>query len=379
MAKIRILQVIGGNEIGGAEEHVLALCQGLDKENYEIYLACLCEGPLHTAAKNLQIPVITVPMAHPLDLSVIPKLVKVMRSWQINIVHTHGSRANLTARLAARWLNIPIVTTVHSSLAQDYTNTIAKYSALLLDRMTTPLARRVITISDYLQQEVKKRGAKHTLTIYNGINPQRFSGIDLLENIYDEFEIQPGTPLIGVVGRLHPVKGHDYFLQAASLVAATHPTVKFIIAGAGPLENELKQLVISLGLADKVIFTGFYPDVQRILAILDVFCLPSISEGMGLVLLEAMYFAKPVVATHVGGIPELVKHGDNGLLVPPADPILLAAAINRLLDDKVFAARLASNGQQTFEDFSLNRMLERTAALYNEVFTEENQPKRQQC
>ncbi len=370
MEKFRVLQVIGGNEIGGAEEHVLALCSGLDKDKFSPFLVSLCQGPLQSAAEERGIAVTVLGMKHPLDLSVIPQLVKLIKTLKIDIVHTHGSRANLTARLAARWLNVPIVTTMHSSLAQDYLSKKAAWAATLLDRLTMPLASRVITISNFLQPEAKGRGAKRTVTIYNGIDPARFSGLELLENIYLELGIEPGTPLVGTIGRLHPVKGHNFFLEAAQLVSLTHPGAKFLVVGSGPLEQELRQKAAELNIADKVLFTGYYPEIQRVLKILDVLCLPSISEGMGLVLLEAMFFGKPVVASSVGGVPELVRHEENGLLVPPGDPILMAASISRLLDDKALAARLGANGQRRFKDFSLDRMLERTQKLYQEILQE---------
>ncbi len=374
MEKIRVLQVIGGNEIGGAEEHVLALCNGLDKDSFAPFLACLCRGPLHGAAEGQGIAVRTLDMKNPWDLTVIPQLVKLMKTLNIDIVHTHGSRANLTARISARWLNLPIVTTVHSSLAQDYLSKKAAWAAMLLDRLTMPSASRVITISNFLQPEAKERGARRTVTIYNGINPARFSGLELLENIYLELGIEPGVPLVGTIGRLHPVKGLHYFLEAAQLVSLTHPGVKFLVVGSGPLEQDLRQKASDLNIADKVLFTGYYPEIQRVLAILDILCLPSISEGMGLVLLEAMFFGKPVVASKVGGVPELVRHEENGLLVPPGDPILMAASISRLLDDKVLAARLGANGQRRFQEFSLERMLERTQKLYQEILQEKKQP-----
>ncbi|HWJ02214.1 MAG TPA: glycosyltransferase, partial [Verrucomicrobiae bacterium] len=305
MAKIRILQVIGGNEIGGAEEHVLALCKGLDPEIFEVFLACLCDGPLAQAARNQGIPVIIINMGNPLDVFIIPELVRQMKALAIDIVHTHGSRANLTARLAGKWAGIPIVTTIHSSLAQDYISRPASLVAKVLDRVTTPLATGIVTVSQFLQPEAKKRGAKRTVTIYNGIDPAKLAKIDLLDNIYSEIGITPGGPLVGIIGRLHPVKGHVFFLEAAALISANHPATRFLIVGSGPLEADLRNKVQELGLENKVIFTGYCPNVQRILAILDVLCLPSLSEGMGLVLLEAMYFSKPVVASRVGGIPEV--------------------------------------------------------------------------
>ncbi|MDA8442470.1 MAG: glycosyltransferase family 4 protein [Peptococcaceae bacterium] len=364
MGKIRILQVIGGNEIGGAEEHVLALCKGLDKAKFDILLICLCEGPLHHVAEQQNVPVRTVNMRSPFDLSVIPKLKSIMQTERIDVVHTHGSRANLTARLAARWLGLPIITTVHSSLSEDYTRKTAAALALILDRITTPLTFTAITISDYLQTEVKRRGAKQIVTIYNGIDSARFRKIAPSSDIYSELGIDSTTPLVAAVGRLHPVKGLNFFLQAAAIVSSRHPKVKFLLAGSGPMAEELHRLTQSLGLERKVIFTGYYQEIERIMSVLDILCLPSLAEGMGLVLLEAMYYAKPVIASAVGGIPELVTHEANGLLVAPGDSLQLAAAINRLLDDKTLATNLGVKGQQTFTRFSLTNMLKQTAEVY---------------
>ncbi len=369
MGEIRILQVIGGNDIGGAEKHLLALTRELnrDREHFSVHLVCLCHGPLQEEAERAGIPAYTIPMRHALDLTVIPQLTKLMQQLNIAIVHTHGSRANLTARLAARRLNLPVVTTVHSSLARDYRNPLVAQAALALDRITTPLAAKVITISDFLQQEVRQRGAKSVVTIYNGIDQRDFQGINLVNHLRQELGLAQEGPVVAAIGRLHPAKGQQYFLEAAAIVRASHPTAKFLLVGSGPLESELRQQAQQLGVAGNVIFTGYISHVEKVFAVSDIVCLPSLAEGMGLVLLEAMYFAKPVVASRVGGIPEVVKNGVNGLLVPPADPILLAAAIRRLLDDPTFAAKLGAAGQASFEQFSLRKMVERTGEVYKEL------------
>lgn len=376
MEQLRILHVIGGSEVGGAEEHVLALCKGMDKNTFNPSVACLCKGPFRALLEQNAIPVMEIPMTNPIDIRVVPRLVKYMRAEKIDIVHTHGSRANLTARLAARYLGLPIITTVHSTLSQDYLNKYAAALAILLDRMTTPWADWVITISDYLQSDVKKRGAKQVKTIYNGIDPVRFSEEFDSQAVFSELGIQTGTPLVGTIGRLHPVKGLKYFLMAVEHISQAHPLHKFLVIGSGPQENELKALVIQANIADKVIFTGYVPNVHKLISTLDVLVLPSLAEGMGLVLLEGMFYGKPVVASRVGGIPELVTDMKNGLLVPPGDSIMLAAAINRVLDDQVLTAKLGENGKLRFQQFSLQNMLESTQNIYTAIIHKKGRPGR---
>jgi len=171
--------------------------------------------------------------------------------------------------------------------------------------------------------------------------------------------------VIGSVGRIAPIKGHKYLIQAAEKVIKEVANAKFLIVGDGPIRDEMEELSVRLGLDERVIFTGMREDVPEVLSIMDVFVLPSINEGMGRALVEAMAMGLPCVASSVGGVPEVVTDGETGLLVPAEDPSALAEAIIRLAKDKKLAQKIAKAGQRKARsDFGAKTMVDRISAVY---------------
>lgn len=382
--KKNILHVIGGGEIGGAEEHVLNLLQRLDRDRFQGHLLCLCRGPFAPLVQSRNIPTAEIIMRHKLDLFTIPAIQRLLRSWKIDLVHTHGVRANLVARIAAARENLPVVTTVHSSTRLDYASRLQGMIAVFLDRLTSRLASRVIAISGALREELIASGfpAATISVIYNGLDLESLHLPEPEANSADnspgpaaetaaavraKLGLEPDQPVITTIARLHPVKGHSYLLTAAARVLQTRPDTQFLVVGDGPLRQELEKLAAALGISARVRFTGYYPEIADIYAVTDIVCLPSLMEGMGLVLIEAMAFGRPVVASRVGGIPEVVEDKVTGLLVPPADADRLADALLTLLQDPSQAALLGKNGRQQVQRFSLNSMVRETEALYSEL------------
>ncbi len=362
MKTFKILHIIGGGEIGGAEQHVLTLLQNLDRSHFFPSLVCLTQGPFAALAEPI-VPTQTFSMRHPLDLSLLPSLMRWIRQQNIDLVHTHGSRANLLGRLGAGLLKIPNVTTVHSSLAHDYLSPWSARLAIGLDRLTLPLTSSIITVSRYLANEVSSRGGKHLTTIYNGQAPVPLLDASILR---DRFRKQWGIPndalVLGTIGRLHPTKGHVYLGRAASELSRRFPRLHLLIIGEGPLhaslESELQKTSLSYTLA------GYLPQAYRALPAMDIFVLPSVSEGMGLVLLEAMQIGIPIVASDVGGIPEIVRPEKEALLVPPENVPELIKACTLLLENPELAHSLVSSGQRRWPLFSIEEMVRATEELY---------------
>ncbi|NPV93437.1 MAG: GT4 family glycosyltransferase PelF [Firmicutes bacterium] len=367
--KIKLVQVIGGGEVGGAEEHVLALLTRLNRKYFEPYLICLCRGPFAALAREKGVPTTEIIMQHKLDLTTVPRIRSFIKENQLDLVHTHGVRANLVARLAARLEGRPVVTTVHSALRYDYTSRLEATIAGFISRLTTPLADRIIAVSEAVRADLVASGARNEriITIYNGLDFSRFSDARPADIVRRELGLAPDQLIVALIGRLHPVKGHVYFFQAAAEVLKQLPDVRFLAVGDGPLREELKQLVCDLGIAEQVIFTGYYSDIKNILGTIDILCLPSLMEGLPLVVLEAMYFGKPAVASRVGGIPEVVADGQTGLLVPPQDAAALARGLLRLLSDADLRRRLGEAGQALAQQFSIDNMVKRTEELYTQV------------
>jgi glycosyltransferase involved in cell wall biosynthesis len=192
-----------------------------------------------------------------------------------------------------------------------------------------------------------------------------------MRNLKTPLEIENEGEIIITVGRLHAQKGHCYLLQAIAKAEKKVPKIKLIIIGEGEEENNLKNLVKSLDLTDKIIFAGLRGDVEKIFPIAELFILPSLWEGMPNVILEAMAAGKPVVATKVGGVPEVVVHGETGILVPPEDSNALTSAIIDLLRDKLKAKMMGQAGRMRIEEhFTISKTIEKTEYLYRKLLKE---------
>jgi len=316
MDKIRVLHVIGGGEVGGAEELVLTLMKLLDREKYEPYLLCLCEGPFAGLAEEQGLKAFVLPMKHKLDISTVTPLRKYIRDNNINIVHTHGVRANLVARIAAKKEIIPVVTTVHSILRYDYDSIIKAVFARYLTMLTNKNTDRFIAISRVIEREIIKMGVSpdRITVVHNGLDISKFAQPREPYKVKEELHLETDKPVVTMVARLHPVKGHEYFLRAARKVIDMGFKVQFLIIGEGIYREKIEQRVKELGLENIVKMPGYYSQVEDIYAVSDILCVPSIMEGLGLVILEAMFFNVPVIASDTGGIPEIIEDGVDGLL-----------------------------------------------------------------
>lgn len=371
--RYKILHIIGGGEVGGAEQHVLSLLKGANRTRFDPQLVCLTQGPFSDLAIDHKIPTYTFPMHFPLDLSPVPALIRWSRKHAINLVHTHGSRANLLGRLSARWLGIPSLTTVHSSLAHDYLSPWSARIALGLDRLTLPLTSGIITVSEYLAREVALRGGRNLETIYNGLSPISFGDPTSARH---HFRKQWGIPadalVLGTIGRLHPTKGQIYLIKAATQLRLKFPNLHLLLIGDGPLRQSL-----ALELQENAIphtLTGYLPRAYEALPAMDLFILPSVSEGMGLVLLEAMQAGVPIVASAVGGIPELIRDGNDGLLFPPGGVTELTAACTSILENHALAQSLILAGQNRWPMFSIDSMVRETEQVYTRLLDKANSP-----
>ncbi len=372
MQPSNILHIIGGGEIGGAEQHVLTLLNGIDRHRFTPQLICLTHGPFAALARESNIPAKTFPMRFPLDLFPLPGIIHRLRQEKINLVHTHGSRGNLLGRLGARWLGLPCITTVHSSLAHDYLSPWSARVALGLDRLTISLTTGIITVSEYLAKEVAARGGRNIETIYNG---QPLISLENPASSRHRFRLQWGIPadalILGTIGRLHPTKGQIYFIKAAARLRSKFPKLHLLLIGDGPLrqelEFELKQSAVPYT------FTGYLPQAYQALPAMDLFVLPSVSEGMGLVLLETMEAGVPIVASAVGGIPEVIRSGKDGLLVLPGDVTGLSDACAKIIGNPDLAKSLVESGRVRRSEFSLEKMISKTEQLYTRILKSDAQ------
>ncbi|WP_026487365.1 glycosyltransferase [Caldanaerobius polysaccharolyticus] len=372
MKKIKVLHIIGGSELGGAEMHVLTIFEYIDKSTFEPYLICLCKGPMYDEAVKRGINAIVIPMKHKFDFSTIKPLKNYILENNLDIVHTHGVRANTMARIAAFLARKPVVTTFHSFIMNDYDSKLEAMVAKYMTLATSPISTKVITVSDALKNDLIKMGIsdKKIVTIYNGIDFSSRIATKTREEVLKELNIDPMQKIVTTVARLQSVKGHRYFIEAAWFIAKKRSDVHFLIVGEGPLKDSLVKQVNNLGLHDRVHFTGYRSDIDNIYIASDIICVTSLIEGQSLVIIEAMWHQKPVISTNAGGPSEMIINNETGLLIPPANPTLLAEKILLLLDNQQLAANLALNGKKSVERFSVKEMIRKTEEVYLSVLKE---------
>jgi glycosyltransferase involved in cell wall biosynthesis len=341
-------------------------------------------GPLEEEFARIGIPVIIFGRRGKLDVSLVLRLTSWLRRNRAAIVHTHLFTADTYGRLAAKLAGVPAVfSTVHTMPSPPRAGSakLASLSAVFsnlhnnpwkggfrkaIDRLFARLSTRVIGCSEEVTQALMRDGipAERLIAIPNGIDLRKFTQVSG-EGVRAEFGLPADRPLLGVVGRLHPAKDHENLFRAlAAMPQARAGEVSCLVVGTGELQDALHAMVRQMGLEPCVVFTGMRTDVPRLVAALDVFVMPSRWEGLPIALLEAMASAKPVICTRVGGIPDVVRDGDNGLLVDASDPAQLQQRIAQLLDSPDERTRLGLRARDTvIERFDVTR----TAAAYNNL------------
>jgi glycosyltransferase involved in cell wall biosynthesis len=376
--KANICHITKTTGVAGSERHLLTLLTSLDKAKFQTTLILLVEQdkPLDDYVRQFEeggVQVKRVLIRGDVDPLLIWELFRFLREESFDLVHTHLIHADLYGTLAAKLSGVPIiVSTKHND------NAFRRHPLYaFLDRLASKFVDRSIVISDHLKRFfVKVEGldpAKMT-RIYYGLDPAwvhvRSLEQDKPVSAREELGIPPDAPLAGIIARLIPQKGHTYLLAAFAKAIEALPEARLLVVGDGYLRGDLETQVGELQ-ATRLIFTGWRDDIPRIMADLNLLILPSLWEGFGLVLLEAMVMGKPIVASRVSAIPEIVVDGVTGLLVPPRDPKALAEAIIALLQDREQAEAMGQAGRERVERyFSVQRMVQQTEALYEELIRE---------
>jgi len=361
-----ILYLANSGEIfGGGQISLSGLMKGLDQERFQPLVVCPATGSLVDELKRMSVETQITRMGTLRNLNIfswiktINRLIQLIKRRKIDLIHSNGSRATIYGGIAARLTRTPLIWHVRIAGCDR-----------LLDKPLTRLATKIIVISEAVGRRfdwLKNKGEK-VVVIYNGIDLERFNPTINGKRIREEFLLSPETPLIGIVGRLDWYKGHQYFLQATKKVTEAIPDARFLIVGDGGYRKRLENLTKELGLDKKVIFTGNRKDIPQILASLDLFVLSSVSEGFGRSVAEAMACGKPVVATKVGGLLEVIEDGVTGSLAPSKNPKALAKAIITLLQDKEKTQKMGMAGRKRAEElFSIEKNVKKTEELYEKI------------
>jgi glycosyltransferase involved in cell wall biosynthesis len=364
--RIRVVEILGTGGNGGAQESLFGLVTGLDRARYDVSVVSLTNGS--SVRRFQRAGIATIVLEESDDAIAVGALTAQLARIRPAVVHNHMYRAEIVGTKAALALAEAgyaqpyIVSTVHSSRirpAEDREEI----------RRLTPSMDRLIAVSKAIVQKIEdERGAGLPVSlIYNGVDLERYDKQEPCCTLKDEYGMEAGAQIVGVVARLEPEKGHATLLDAWPMVLRSCPDAYLLVVGEGTRCDALMRQAADLRIGHRVIFTGRRDDVPAVTAALDVAVLPSYREAQGLSVLEAMALSRPVVASQVGGIPEMIEDGVTGLLVPPRDPEALAAAIVRVLRDHQFADLLGRAGHDlVHQRFCLQQMIGAIETVYDE-------------
>jgi len=380
IAPIRVLRVITRLNIGGPAIHAILLTSALDdgaqfRSTLVAGATAPHEGDMLDLARARSVEPVSLPALgreiSPLDdLVALARLVQIVRHGRPDVVHTHMAKAGTVGRLAARVCGVPlIVHTYHGHVFHSYFGPTKTRVFLTIERALGLATHRIIVVGDGQRDEIASYGVAPRTRIESirlGLELSQFVHADAARGaLRRELGIDPATPLVGIVARLVPIKAHEVFFEAAVRIRTALPAVRFLVVGDGERRQELEALARRLGLADSVTFLGWRRDMAGVYADLDVVALTSLNEGSPVALIEALAAARPVVSTAVGGVPEVVIHGETGLTVGVSEASALADAVLALLRDPSLAARLGSAGRRhVYPRYDSSRLVNDVRNLY---------------
>lgn len=371
MDKIKVLYITSSlAKMGGAERNLYDIACNIDKERFIPYVLCLKGGELSDELRSKGIYTRVIGLKKILSMDGLKKgvgLFRFIKDEGISVVVTYHHDADIWGGIISRLAGVPVIISSRRDLGYQL-----ERKHIWAYRITNRLYTRVISVCNAVKAEIVKRewlSGDKIITIYNGVHPQNYeiAAKDDVLALKRSLGIGPAESTVGTLGAIRPVKGHIYLVRAAAEVLKKNKKVKFLIVGYKDPEffEKIRRLVDELGLDKHFIFTGDRRDTARILSILDLFVLPSISEGFSNAVIEAMAAGKPVVATEVGGNPESVVHGKTGMLVRPSDSEAIAEAVLKLLDDVDLQKEMGNEGMLRARSmFTFEKMMTFTEDLY---------------
>ena len=360
---LRLLCMLDELDIGGTEQQILELVRRVDRARFEPMVCCFRHGRKAEEIEALGVPVFRISKSHKLDAGIILKIAKLLREQRIDILQTYLWTANAWGRVAARIAGTPVVVASERNVdiwEQSYKRMIGRTLAHSTDK--------IIANSEAVRDYLLDRGGldpEKVVRIYNGVNFERFEKpFDPMER-RRELGLPEGALLAGVVARVEPAKDHDTLLHAMASVRDQTAHLHLAVVGDGRQTERLTALANQLGLGDRVHFTGFRTDAAEWIRTFDFSVLSSVKEGLSNPVIESMAAGKPVIATAVGGNPEVIVEGETGFLLPTREPELFGAAIARMVADPARMRELGDASKMRVESlFSVEKMVDNTSNLY---------------
>lgn len=385
-SKIRILRVIGRLNVGGPSIHVVNLTTGLDPLRYDQLLVVGKESRDEGSMLNYALArgvwphriseMVTSFNLAPRDIKALYHLCRLMRLYRPQIVHTHTAKAGLLGRLAARLAGVPIVIhTFHGHVLHGYYSPWQNRALQCMERALACFSDRLVAVSERVKQDLigyKVAGPRKISVIPLGLDLEPFSTARRGRGGFRrQMGINADAKLIGIVGRIVPIKNHALFIEAAARIAAVEPAARFVVVGDGALRGMIENQARRLDIAERIAFTGWRSDLAQIYADLDALVVTSKNEGTPLSAIEAMATGCPVVATSVGGIPDIITDRITGRLCAPGDADGISRAVIELLSDSFEAARIGTNAMSAaHQRFAVERLISDMDKLYSQILNE---------
>ncbi|MFH1784737.1 MAG: glycosyltransferase [bacterium] len=355
MDKVRVLHLITSLNMGGTEKYVLNLTKAL-KERFSFHVGYIKEeGPIAEALREEGINVIRINNFF--------SLYRFLEHNDIQILHTHLYRANIMGRLIGKISRVPVIISSQRSI-----DAWKRWHHVMIDKWTMHFADYIIANSEATKDLLTRRekvSASKIEVIYNGVDTAAYVPSVSGEVVRERLGISQDIPVIGYVGRLHPEKGVDFIPRIASELRKTIPQFKVLVIGDGPFKQRLKHAISKESLSEHIVLLGTKDDILSFIDVMDVVILPSREESFSQAALESMKMEKPVIASDVGGMGELIDSGKNGILMHPGRPIAFAQAILSLLENRPMAEKIGEAARKKVtENFDIKEMIEKTENIY---------------
>jgi glycosyltransferase involved in cell wall biosynthesis len=375
--RVRVLHIITEFVVGGAQDNTFLTVEGLDRSRYRVDLMGGAGGSTEERARRVAdrlyvLPDITRSFSVPGHARAVAQIARILRRERYDVVHTHSANAGLVGRWAAALARTrAVVHTYHTVPGEDLSFPRAVRPAYLaMEKATTRVTDRIITVCDsnlHRSVELGLAPARKLTTVVSGIDLRRFEAPSD-PGVRRSLGLDEDWPVVGFVARLADQNAPDVFVEAARRYLAGHPRTYFVMVGSGPLADAVRE---SARPFPQIRVVGQRSDVERILPHFDVYVSTAAWAGLGRSLTEAMITGRPVVATAVGGVPEIVKSGETGVLVPPYDPGAVHAAVASLLADPVLARRLGENARRFVAPrYGAGEMVRGIEAVYEQLLAE---------
>jgi glycosyltransferase involved in cell wall biosynthesis len=368
MKPINVLEVIRQGQIGGGESHLLDLVSGFDNTINPVVLA-FTPGQMIDAFRTQGVKCYVIETDHPFDIRIVKQIRELIKKEQIQIIHAHGSRAASNVALIAKMMRIPLVYTVHGwSFHQDQSALIS-YLRARSEKIICNLSNQVICVSGSNQQTgIQTFGLKKSVVIENGINLSRFNPNNSFKDMRKEFGFNEDDFIVGFIGRITLQKDPTNFIKSIEIAHKQYSNIKGLFVGEGDLKEEVMNYIKENSLEDIIKTSNFRNDIPDLLNAINVFCLPSLWEGLSIALLEAMAMGKALVVTPTDGTKEVIVDKVNGLIAKYNNPNNLAELYLTYFKDSILKERCEKEAKTLIEKrFDSKLVSEKVTKIYKSL------------